>query len=92
MKQQLRRIFAPLLNCFESGEGAFNYRKSHRTILMVVGLLFLIVAIISGLAALSVAQIGVFIPVVIFTTASFVCLIVSFLGNDRAIATIWGSK
>ncbi|WP_236860580.1 hypothetical protein [Candidatus Reidiella endopervernicosa] len=46
MKQQLRTLFSPILNTFESGNEPFEYRASHRTILLVIGVLF------SGLATL----------------------------------------
>lgn len=92
MKIFLRKLFAPILNCFESGEGEFTYRPSHRTILMAVGALFGIVAVITCFGALGAGQLSAYIPVVVFAGVSMVCLVVSFLGNERAIATIWGSK
>ena len=92
MKTVFRRLFSPLLNYFESGEGEFNYRKSHRTILIVVGALFLILSSISVVAALNASQLGAFIPIVVFFVAGLVCLVVGSCGNDRAVATIWGSK
>jgi isoprenylcysteine carboxyl methyltransferase (ICMT) family protein YpbQ len=92
MKLALRRLFSPLLNYFEAGEGEFNYRKSHRTALIGAGYLFLILSIVSLLAALTAAQYAGFIPLVIFATASIVCLVVGTLGSERAVATIWGSK
>jgi hypothetical protein len=85
-------LFSPILHYFESGEGEFNYRKSHRTILIIVGGLFLFLASLSALMALDAAQFGAFIPIFIFFIAGFVCILVGSLGNDRAVATIWGSK
>lgn len=35
---------------------------------------------------------GVYIPIVVFFTAGFVCLIVGGLGTEGAIAKIWGSR
>jgi hypothetical protein len=92
MKFAFRKLFSPILHYFESGEGEFNYRKSHRTILIIVGGLFLFLASLSALMALDAAQFGAFIPIVIFFIAGFVCILVGSLGNDRAVATIWGSK
>lgn len=92
MKIAFRKIFYPLLNYFEAGEGQFNYRKSHRTALMVAGGLFLVLSLVSLWAALSTSQYAAFIPVFVFVTASIFCLVVGILGNDRAVATIWGSK
>jgi uncharacterized Tic20 family protein len=92
MKMAFRRLFSPLLNYFEAGKGEFNYRKSHRTALIVSGVLFLILSLVSLLAALNTAQLGAFIPLFVFVIASLVCLVVGTLGSDRAVATIWGSK
>jgi UDP-N-acetylmuramyl pentapeptide phosphotransferase/UDP-N-acetylglucosamine-1-phosphate transferase len=92
MKLVFRKIFSPILNYFEASEGEFNYRKSHRTILIIVGGLFLFLSSLSALMAMNAAQFGAFIPIVIFFIAGVVCIVVGSLGNDRAVATIWGSK
>ena len=92
MKVPLRRLFSPLLNYFEAGEGEYNYRKSHRTALIVAGGLFLILSMVSLWAALNAEQVGAFIPFLVFILASLVCLSVGSLGNERAVATIWGNK
>ena len=92
MKIILRRIFSPLLNHFEAGKGEFNYRQSHRTALIGAGILFLILSVVSLWAALNTAQPGALIPFVVFSTASLLCMAVGILGNERAVATIWGSK
>jgi hypothetical protein len=92
MKSALRKLFSPILNYFESGEGEFVYRKSHRTILIVVGFLFLMLSTISIVAALAAAQFAAFIPITVFFLGGLVCLVIGSLGNDRAVATIWGSR
>ena len=92
MRLVFRKLFSPILKFFESGKGEFSYRKSHRTILVVVGGLFLVLSCISAIAALGTSQLGAFIPIVIFFLAGFVCVVVGALGNDQAVATIWGSK
>lgn len=92
MKNILRKAFALVLKPFESGQNEFTYRASHRTILIAVGALFGVIAAITLVGALGAGQWGAYIPVVVFAGVSFVCLVVGFLGNERAIATIWGSK
>ncbi|PTB90519.1 hypothetical protein C9974_17435, partial [Marinobacter sp. B9-2] len=47
MKQRLRQLFAPLLKPLESGKVGPNYKASHRTVLNVVGALFLVLATVS---------------------------------------------
>ena len=91
MKQQLRKLCSPLLSHFESGDEPFAYKPSHRTILLVLSALFF------GLATLIVVvngggDIGYLFPALIFGLVSLVGLIVGLLGNDRAVAKIWGSR
>lgn len=94
MKSLLRQLFAPILNIFESGDGDYAYKPSHRIVLVVMGCLF------SGLAALVIALMlhgtggdpGYAIPALVFGGAGLVSLIVGTLGSDRAVAKIWGSS
>ncbi len=91
MKTILRKIFSPILSIFESGEEPYAYKPSHRTILMVLGSLF------SGLASavffLARGQDdGYFIPVIVFGSVGIISLLIGFIGTDRAVAKIWGSK
>ncbi|TVZ37400.1 hypothetical protein P886_1741 [Alteromonadaceae bacterium 2753L.S.0a.02] len=92
MKDTLRKIFAPILNPFEEGEGPFSYRKSHRTILIAVGCLFLFLAISALVAGVVFDQLGAALPSLIFLLVGFCCVVVGALGSDRAVAKIWGSK
>ena len=87
----LRNLFLPILKPFESGNGEYAYQKSHRIVLVIMGFLF------SGLAALvfyfSEGQdLGYLIPVIVFGSLGGVSLIIGGLGNDRAVAKIWGSS
>lgn len=92
MKSTMRKIFSPILGYFESGEGTYSYKKSHRTILIVVGSLFLILSSISVAAIVATSQLGAVIPILVFFITGLVCLVVGGLGTDRAVAKIWGSK
>jgi hypothetical protein len=83
MKDSLRKLFAPILNIFEGGEEPYNYRPSHRKILIAVGSLYF--GSIAGGA-------GAYIPTVVFLLVSTFCFVVGGLGSDRAVARIWGSK
>ncbi|VAW97162.1 hypothetical protein MNBD_GAMMA23-1289 [hydrothermal vent metagenome] len=92
MKQILRKIFAPVLNIFESGNEPYAIKPLSRKILIVISVLF------SGLASVVLylmpddADPGYFLPVVIFGSIAFIGFIVGFLGTDRAVAKIWGSR
>ena len=90
MKALLQRVFLPILRFFEEGEGVYHYQKSHRLILIVVGLLFFLLASVVVFLAPDSAGLGGFIPVLVFFTASLVCLVVGCLGSERAVAKIWG--
>jgi hypothetical protein len=92
MKLVFRNFFSLILNYFESGQDKFTYQKSHRIILMVVGTLFLFLSSVSAFMAIGASQFGAFIPIVIFFMTGFVCIVVASLGNERAVAAIWGSK
>lgn len=92
MKSIIRNLFSPILNYFESGEGEYNYKKSHRTILLIVGGLFLFLSLISLVAALVILQLEAVIPVLVFFVFGSTCLVVGGLGTDRAVAKIWGNK
>ncbi len=91
MKAVLRKLCAPVLNIFEQGTEPYKYKPLNRTILNVVGGLFLLLAI--ALIYIVPASLdGKWLPVVIFGTASLVCLMVGGLGTDRAVSKIWGNK
>jgi len=91
VKKQLRAIFSPILNIFESGTEAYAYKSSHRKILIIMGGLF------CGLATLVfyLAQgedPGYLLPVLIFGGAGLLSLLIGLLRTDRAVAKIWGSR
>lgn len=92
MKDTLRAIFSPILNVFESGEEAFSYEPSHRTILLAMSSLFVLLAGLVVLFAHGSESLGYLIPVVVFGCVGFVGFVVAGLGTDRAVAKIWGNK
>lgn len=92
MKNALRSLFAPILNLFEGGADEYVYKSSHRTILLVVGLLFAGLGAFGLFMVVSTAQYGASLPVVVFLLVAAVCWIVGFLGTDKAVAKIWKSR
>jgi len=92
MKASMQKIFSPVLNLFESGEGEYVYKPSHRTVLIVMGLLFIVLASGSLYASVTASAWGGIVPIVVFLLIGIVCEIVGWLGSDRAVATIWKSK
>lgn len=92
MRTGISRLFSPILDFFESGDEEYIYRRSHRLILKVVGCLFLFLAGVSGFAGLAASLAGALIPFLVFLAVGVTALAVGFLGNDRAVARIWGSR
>lgn len=91
VKDKIRPIFRPILNLFESSEGEYSYKPSHRTILLVIGCLF--TSLSTAVLVISPGEdLGYLLPVGIFGGTGFVSLVVGFLGTDRAVAKIWGSR
>jgi len=92
MKEKMRKIFSPILNHFESGEAKYPYRESHRTILKILGFLFIVLSTGSFIASIMASKLAGIIPVIVFLLLGLVCEIVAFLGSDRAVANIWKNR
>jgi uncharacterized membrane protein len=92
MKQTLRKLFSPLLDRLEAGDGAYAYRPSHRTILMAVGALFFLLSFGAVVASVLSGGLGGVFPAVVFFTLGLVSVVVAFLGSDRAVARLWGGR
>jgi len=94
MKALLRKIFAPILNVFESGTDPYAYKPLNRKVLIVLGVLFSVldVAVVAISKRGGVAPSDYLIPVVVFGVVALVALVVGCLGNERAVSKIWGSR
>ena len=92
MKNALQKLFSPILNIFENSKDEYVYKSSHRTILIAVGILFLILAGVGGFVAVAAGQPGGAFPAVVFAVIGFVCLVVGSLGSDKAVANIWKNR
>jgi hypothetical protein len=92
MKTLLQKIFSPLLSKFESGAGEYNYQRSHRLILVVVGSLFSFLT--AGILAVGINSDGwgFLFPSIIFGGVGFSCIVIAGLGSERAVARVWSSK
>lgn len=91
MKDLFRTLFSPVLRPLESGDEPFSYKPSHRKILIIVSLLFSFLAAVV-LSLNHGGDMGYLFPVVVFGVVGVVGLVVGFLGSDRAVAKIWGSR
>ena len=92
MKQRLRQLFSFILKPLESGQVGPSYKDSHRTVLNVVGVLFLALATVSATALVYTGKLGALIPVLVFFGIGGVSLIVGTLGSDAAVSKMWGNR
>lgn len=88
----MRKLFAPVLDYFETDDNEYAYKSSHRLILIIVGSLFLVLSAFGAFVALIAGQLGGLIPTLVFFLVGAVCEIVGLLGSDRAVANIWKSR
>lgn len=91
MKTLLRKIFAPILNTLEAGDEPYAYKPSARKILIIMGVLFSCLASFIFLLAQGESK-GYLFPVLIFGSMGLLSILVGYLGTDRAVAKIWGSR
>ncbi len=91
MKNLFRQLFAWALKPLESGSEAYQYKPSHRTILGVMSAMFMALAALV-LYLMPDWQSGYWLPVLVFGGAGLLGLVVATLGEDRAVAKLWGSK
>lgn len=92
MKTILLKVCSPILNLFEKGDEPYVYKSSHRTILLAVGTLFLLLSTGVVYVGLSGDGYGFLVPATVFGCAAIVSLVVGGLGSDKAVARLWGSK
>lgn len=91
MKNMLRKLFSPILNIFEEGDEPYEYNSLSRKILIVIGVLFSGLAAAVGYIVADQDDLGFLIPVIVFSGVSLTTLVIGVLGNDRAVAKIWGN-
>lgn len=92
MKASLRALFSPLLNPLERGDEPYVYKPLNRRILLAVSLLFSLLCAALVYLIPAEADKGYLVPVVVFGLVALVGFIVGLLGNDRAVAKIWGNR
>ena len=84
MKHRLRQLFSFILKPLESGKVGPSYKDSHRTVLKLVGVLFLVLATVSIGALVYTA--------LVFLGVGGTCLVVGALGSDVAVSKMWGNR
>lgn len=92
MKAQLRKIFWFILKPFESGTEPYEYKALNRKILLFISFMFFGLAMLVLYLTPDGSGIDYALPVIVFSTISILGVVIGLLGNDRAIAKIWGSR
>lgn len=92
MKNLLQKLASPLLNALENSEGDYAYSPSHRLILKVMGVLFLGIAGVTVYFSLQIEQIAGLFPAILFGGIGLLCLIVAYVGSDKAVAKLWRNR
>ena len=92
MRNKLMKLCWPILMVFETGKPSANYKKSHRTILIVLGCLFFGLSLFSASMAVAGGEVGGLIAVVVFFSVGLVAVVVGALGSNGAVSKIWGTK
>lgn len=92
MKNLIRTLISPILNPLENAEGDYNYKPSHRTILWIMGVLFLGIASVTLYFSMQIQQWGGLLPVVLFSSIGLICILVAWVGTDKAVAKIWRNR
>ena len=88
----MRKLFEPLLKTLDAGDEPYVYKKSSRTILLVVGGLFSLLFCLVVAAGIYFKMAGAIIPGVVFFVVGGGCIVVSLFGSDRAVAKLWGNR
>lgn len=92
MKQTLRKVFNPILAPLEAGDEPYHYKPLSRKILLFLGMVFTFLGLLAAWLIPADADPGYYFPAIVFTLAGLYGLIVGALGEDRAVARIWGNK
>lgn len=92
MKNFIRKLASPILTPLENASGEYGYSSSHRTILWIMGVLFLGIAAVTTYFALQIQQWAALLPVVLFAGIGLLCIIVAWVGSDKAVAKIWRNR
>mgnify|MGYP005854716219 CR=1 FL=1 len=92
MKKTLLKIFSPILNSLENSEGHYEYSPSHRIVLKVMGLLFILLGGVGLYFSILANQLAGLFPVMLFTIIGLICLAVAYLGSDKAVAKLWRNR
>ncbi|MCW9030485.1 MAG: hypothetical protein OQK58_03270 [Gammaproteobacteria bacterium] len=92
MKNLLQNIFSPILNIFEKNNEEFIYRSLNRKIVIFISVVFFLLAFALPAYMPKLIEMGYWFVMIVFGALSLVGLVVGFLGSDKAVAKLLGSR
>jgi hypothetical protein len=94
MNKRLRYFFSFILKPLEKGSEPIQVNPLNRKVLIVMGCLFFVLGAgsLTAFLMLEISDKTYLFPAAVFFIVAILCLIVGCLGNDRAVAKIWGSS
>lgn len=92
MKDQLRRLFHPLLKRFENTSDEYILTPTNRKVTLFIGVTFTIIAIVIPIISGLENWAGLLIPVSVFGVIGLASVIVGCLGSDHAVAKLLGNR
>ena len=92
MTNFLRRLFSPILNIFENDDDEFVYRSLNRKIVLFISAVFFLLAFALPYYMPKLIEMGYWFVMLVFGSLSSVGLIIGFLGSDKAVAKLLGSR
>ncbi len=92
MKKTLKNIFSPILNIFEKNNDEFVYRSLNRKIVLFISSVFLLLGLALPAYMPKLVEMGYWFVMLVFGALGFTGLIVGFLGSDKAVAKLLGSR
>jgi len=92
MKNLVAKLMSPILKPLENSDGDYAYQSSHRTVLWIMGILFIGLAGVGLFFALKINQPAGFFPVSLFSLIGLLCVSIAWVGSDKAVAKIWRNR
>lgn len=92
MKDLFKKLFFPILTIFEKNNDEFIFRPLNRKIVLFISIVFSLLAFALPAFMPNLIKMGYWFVIIVFGTLSIVGLIVGFLGSDKAVAKLLGSR
>ncbi len=92
IKASARQILSPILSPLEDSPKPYAYTRNSRVILWIMSVLFVALAVALAAFLPERTDSSVWIPVAVFGSLGVFGSLVAWLGTDKAVARVWGSR